>query len=435
MRGNASNNRSPPVRTFPRLAVLLAALLAAPLSANAMKVPMPEGSTMNISFQLQTQAIFNENATPDGTGWATDIFVRRSRLLINGDVGQNFSYLIQFDNPNFGKQNNFTGRGYMQDAWVGWAPLGREGGTVIYIDAGLLLIPISHHLLESTTNFVTADVHTDSFRLRGAPPGLRDTGVQIRGWALDKKLGFRGGVYEGIRSVTNGTGTAVDNTTPLNPKSLPRFAGFVNFDILGSEEGGWLYGAYRWKSEPVLSVGVSGIEQSQVIRAPLGRADQQVFSADVYANFPIGGEESEVVLEATGYLNNNGTGSADSGLGYFVDLGYRNGIYGIYASYDGFSAKSCPDTTTLAAAACKSGTLDSNNFRFGLNFFFAKNTNHLNLEFSLNNGQSAYGAQSVNYATSGTAQPPSHATSNPNSTVAGDNTTTKSILLHWNTIF
>ena len=105
---------------------------------------------------------------------------------------------------------------------------------VVFIDAGILLIPISRHLLESTTNFITADVHTDSFRLTGNQfPGLRETGVQVRGWWFGKKVGFRGGVYEGIRAV---------NVAGANRKSLPQVAGLVNIDILGSEEGGWLYG-------------------------------------------------------------------------------------------------------------------------------------------------------------------------------------------------
>jgi hypothetical protein len=118
-----------------------------------------------------------------------------------------FSYLVQIDNPNFGKFGNFNGRAIVQDAWVGWAPTGIKGGTVVYIDAGILLMPISHHLLESTTNFITADAQIDAFRFPGSVfPAFRDTGVQVRGWALDKKIGFRGGVYEGYAPVAQPAG-------------------------------------------------------------------------------------------------------------------------------------------------------------------------------------------------------------------------------------
>jgi hypothetical protein len=232
--------------------VLTLALLVAPAFSYATKVPVPiDGMTLNVSVQLQTQLLANENGNAGGSGWSADVFVRRTRLLVNGDIGQNLSYLLQLDNANFGKYGNYTGRAIVQDAWVGWAPTGISGPNVLFIDAGLLLIPISHHLLESTTNFITADVHTDSFRLSGNQfPGLRETGVQVRGWWFDKKVGFRGGVYEGTRAI---------NVAGADRKSLPQLAGFLNFDILGSEEGGWLYGAYEWGKDPILSVGLSGI--------------------------------------------------------------------------------------------------------------------------------------------------------------------------------
>src|SRR5438132_585066 len=145
---------------------------------------------------------------------------------------------VRLTNATFGKFGNFGGRAIVQDAWVGWAPTGITGGTVVYIDGGLLLIPISRHLLESTTNFVTADVQGDAFRFPGSPfPAFRDVGVQVRGWALDKKIGFRGGVYEGYAPVTQPAGSCgTGGVGCITPKRNPAFGGFVNFDIVGSEE-------------------------------------------------------------------------------------------------------------------------------------------------------------------------------------------------------
>src|SRR5207253_9204076 len=104
--------------------ILAASLLLAP-AAYATKVPIPiEGATLNVSFQLQTQVLFQEAGIPAGDGWSTDLFIRRSRILVNGDMSQNFTYLVQVDNANFGKYGNYTGRAIIQDAWVGWAPTG-----------------------------------------------------------------------------------------------------------------------------------------------------------------------------------------------------------------------------------------------------------------------------------------------------------------------
>src|SRR5207253_8379455 len=113
----------------------------------------------------QPQFLVNEAGAPDGTSPSYDFFLRRVRLAVDGNVTKNFSYYFQVDSPNFGKFGNNTGRVAVQDAWVGWAPTGIEGGTVVYIDAGLLFIPISRHIVVSPSNLITTDVQTDGFRL------------------------------------------------------------------------------------------------------------------------------------------------------------------------------------------------------------------------------------------------------------------------------
>ena len=92
------------------------AVLFAPAASHATKIPLPiEGATLNLSLQIQTQFVVNEAGTPDGLNPSYDIFVRRTRLLVNGDVNSNFSYLLQLDNANFGKFGNFTARVIVQD--------------------------------------------------------------------------------------------------------------------------------------------------------------------------------------------------------------------------------------------------------------------------------------------------------------------------------
>jgi hypothetical protein len=415
--------------TAPFRHALAVALAITPAASYAFKVPSPiDGVTLNVNAQLQTQLLANENGNADGSGWSADVFVRRTRLLVNGDVGGHFSYLLQLDNANFGKYGNTSGRAIVQDAWVGWAPTGVSGPNVLFVDAGILLIPISHHLLESTTNFITADVHTDSFRLTGNQyPGLRETGVQVRGWWFDKKIGFRGGVHEGTRAI---------NVAGADRKSLPQLAAFVNFDILGTEEGGWVYGAYKWAKDPILSVGLSGIYQSLAVKKALLPADAQSFtdqkmaSADVYLDLPVTGA-AELVFEATGYLSRNGAGSADTGVGFFADLGYRMGWFAPYVSYEYFQAADCdaalPASQCLAGRSGQPHAADSRNAKVGVNFFFDKNFNHLNIELGIDHGQSAYGPQSITTATAGYA--PKGIT-----TLLGT-PAQRSLLLHWNVFF
>src|SRR5438128_5747223 len=133
--------------------VLSLALFLASASSYAINVPLgTEDATLNLNLQLQPQFVVNEAGTPDGMNPSYDLFLRRARVAFNGNIGKNFSYYFQLDNANFGKFGNLTGRVITQDAWIGWAPTGIDGGTVVYIDAGLLYIPVSRHVLGYTTN-------------------------------------------------------------------------------------------------------------------------------------------------------------------------------------------------------------------------------------------------------------------------------------------
>src|SRR5260370_30985876 len=241
--------------------VLVLALFLAPAASYAISVRLPSNAaTRNSTLQLQRQFIVNQSGTPDGMNPSYDIFLRRTRIAINGNVGKDFSYYFQLDNPNFGKFGNLTGRVQVQDAWVGWAPTGIDGGTVVYVDAGLVYKPISRHVLGYTTNYVTADLQTDGFRLPNSSlPAFPDLGVQVRGWAFDKKIGFRGGVYEGYAPIDQPAGAcAIGGAGCITPKRNPAFGGLVNVDLPGSEEGLWLYSADKWGTSPTLSVNAAG---------------------------------------------------------------------------------------------------------------------------------------------------------------------------------
>jgi hypothetical protein len=274
--------------------------------------------------------------------------------------------------------------------------------------------------------------------------------VQIRGWALDKKIGFRGGVYEGYAPIDQAAGACVPATpgTCITPKRNPALGGFINFDIIGSEEGGWLYGAYKWGKDPVLSVGLAANYQSQALKNAFNSlTDLKIFAADVYLNLPMG--DNELVAEATGYLDSNGTGSANTGTGLSAAIGYRFGAIAPYVAYDFFAANSCDTSLSQAQLDICNGTngklgtvgaADSRNFKAGLNFFFAKNTNHVNIEFGVNHGSSGYGpanvASSAGYsplaldpATGQTARRPLSAL------LALSQPAYKSLLVHWNFLF
>src|SRR6266851_4047258 len=360
------------------LRVLGLALLFAPASTYAISVPLPTNdATLNLNLQLQPQFLVNEAGTPDGM------------------------------DPNYGKFGNLTGRVLVQDAWVGWAPTGIDGGTVVYIDAGLLYIPISRHVLGYTTNYVTADLQTDAFRLPNSPfPSFRDVGVQVRGWALDKRLGFRGGVYEGYTPIDQPAGTCeTGGAGCITPRRNPALGGFINFDLIGSEEGLWLYSAYKWGTSPILSVNVAGNYQSRALKNAFGSlTDHKLLATGVYLDLPMT-KQAELVFDGTLYLNRNGTGSPNTGTGFAASAGYRYGFIAPYVAYDYFQSSGCDagSLTPSDLAVCSAGvdSANSRNFKAGVNLFFDRNLNHPNVELGINHGLSAYGPSSITATTAG----------------------------------
>jgi hypothetical protein len=392
----------------PSRLVLGLALLIAPVPSYAIGVPLPTtDATLNLNLQLQPQFLANEAGTPDGRDPSYDLFLRRVRVALNGNVGQNVSYYFQLDSPNFGKFSTYTGRLLVQDAWFGWAPTGITGGTVVYVDAGLLFVPFSRHIVVSTTNFITADLQTDGLRIPNNPfPAFRSVGVQVRGWALDKKIGFRGGVFEGYGPIDQTAGSCASGGAGcITPKRNPVFSGLVNFDLIGSEEGQWLYSAYKWGTSPILSVNAAGTYQALVQKNAFGSlTNLRIFSAGLYLNLP-SSEQGELVVEATGYLNGNGTGSPNNGAGFAVAAGYRFGFIAPYVAYDFFESFGCGGgggtASEIAACEAQVDSANSRNLKAGLNLFFNKNLNHVNIELGINHGFSAYGPSSITVPTAG----------------------------------
>src|SRR5262249_41584370 len=264
------------------------------------KIPGLEDASLNINVQLQFWLQSVENASPQ-KGINTQAFMRRIRLITSGDITKQLHFLVQLDSPNFGRPaagdptgltggtGVTNGRILLQDAQLIYEPV-----PGIFIEMGLLLLPLSHNQVQSTTSFVTLDLHANTIRFPGATAGvsatapvnnattgLREPGIQVRGWLLDKKLGFRLGVFNGAR----GTSGADDPTSPpsiqgVNPAGDPKIGGYLHYNFLDSEERGWLYQGVYFNNKPILSVGVGGGFQEKAIRGinpTLGPQDWRAF--------------------------------------------------------------------------------------------------------------------------------------------------------------
>lgn len=413
--------------------VLLPAFLLClfPTASQAVNVPLPtKDATLNIQFYTQPRFQLTENGTPNGQDNAYDFFVRRSRIYASGTVGDNWSYLFMVDNANFGRYGNYTGRMIVQEAWASFGPFGTKGDNVLLIEGGLVFFPISRFTISSAGNYPNIDGHADVIRgLTGSQfPANRTTGLQVRGWWLDKKIGFRGGVYEGVQP----TQPAAAGTI-LNPHHYPAFAAFVNLDIIGSEEGGYLYQGMLWGKDPVLSVSLAGAYQADALPTLKGRANMRAATSTVFFDAPFPGDQ-EIAAVVGGYLYGSGTGSKDTGKGLSADLGYRIGPVHPYVSYEYFSSDDCTPGADVTLAQCaQAHTADSRNLRFGVKYHFNKALNHLDLEFSLNRGQSQVGPTTITAANAGYVPGPAGTTAAQLASLG--RTATKTLVMQWTAIF
>ena len=410
-------------------------LCLVPAASYAVSVPLPtKDITLNLQVFIQPQIQINENGAPNGTDASYDLYVRRTRLQANGDVGSNWSYYFQVDNANFGKFGNFTSRMIVQDAWVAFGPFGTKGDNVLLVEGGLIFYPNVRFTITSSANQPNIEGHPDMLRgfTSAVYPGTRTTGLQARGWFLDKKIGFRGGIYEGAQQSSAGAG--------INPHHYPAVAAFFNFDLIGSEEGSYLYQSIYFAKDPILSISLAGTYQADALRVAKGLANQRSLTSTVFFEFPLS-EQQELIAILGGYLYGNGSGSRDTGVGASLDVGFRYEFVRPYVSLEYFNSFDCPSGTlstqcalpTPAVGATGIHLADSRNVRFGLDFYINKSQNHVLAEFSLNRGQSAFGGQSVTSAAANAGYTPGGL---PIQTVNSlSRTATKSFALSWNCYF
>jgi hypothetical protein len=231
----------------------------------------------------------------DGESPSFEFFLRRARIMVYGSVNPHIQFFLDTDQPNFGKGGDFAAPMFVQDAFLTYS-FGRE----LQIDGGMMLVPLSHHTIESAAGLNALDYHADLVRL---PAGkvFRDTGLQFRGLVADDRIHYRLGVFEGVRMPPVGPlAMGASAPAPLNDKGLPRFVGQVRVNLLGSEPDFFLKGMY-FSPTPILSIGVGADYQAHAVYGADGSPRAWVgLSADVFAEYPLS-PTSELVFKANGF--------------------------------------------------------------------------------------------------------------------------------------
>ena len=251
--------------------LVVAALTPSMASAQAI---IKVNDNINIKFGTLMQAWGDLQQDAASRGYANNLFLRRFRFLVGGQISPTLSFFFETDNPNLGKTPKALNSGFItQDAFLEWKPR----SSAFIVDAGLMLPPLCRNCLESAASLLSLDYGSFSFT-EGAPTQSsvgRDTGFQAKGFLAGNHFEYRAAVFQGFRA-------------PNGRNSL-RTTGRLMYNPWETETGVYTYPGQYLGNKKVLSLGVGADHQ----------ADYKAYSADAFLSVPMGGASAPSVGTAT----------------------------------------------------------------------------------------------------------------------------------------
>ncbi len=219
-----------------------------------------------VNFRLGVLGQFQGDWLEDaGTGDAPNLFARRVRLLVGGQVTRSVGFFIETDAPNLGKKlpdgKSITPQLLVQDAYAevrvrNW----------LLLDAGLLLVPFSRNSLQSAATLLALDYGAYSFA-QSVPTQCtagRDTGLQARGHLLGNRFEYRVGAFQGA------------HRPGLDPSA--RFIGRAQYHFLETEGTGYFYAGTHLGTKRVAALG-AGLDLQD---------DYAAYNVDFFFDHPLG---------------------------------------------------------------------------------------------------------------------------------------------------
>lgn len=246
----------------------------------SFRIEGSNGSTLRVGLLLQPQFQSVNNAKLDG--YSSNLYLRRTRILLGGTLFGIFDYFVDTDYPNLFLPSSTTTAGgtttylkntpgmNIQDAFGTWRVL----RDFVKIDFGYMLPPLIHNAVQGATTLYSWDYFSYAFRQgdvfgsSGSPVG-RDLGIQARGLLAEGHVEYRAGLFQGLREAPT--------ATEVGSRNFFRFAARVQLNLLEAEPGFFYQGTYLG-TRKILSVG--------------GTVDLQdsyrMYGGDVFLDLPVG---------------------------------------------------------------------------------------------------------------------------------------------------
>lgn len=267
-------------RTNHRLLITLAlAVLMAPVALAQMQIKVNDTTWVKFGVLLQTQADELQDTT--SRAYAQNIFIRRARVLVGGQIAPNVTFFAETDAPNLGKsmaagtKNNLPSI-FVQDAYVEY-----KVNDKFALDAGLMLISPSRNGLQSAASLLPIDYGAHTFANSAATQTAvgRDTGVQAKGYLFNKRLEYRAAVVQGMRDA---------------PNREFRTTARVQYNFFDTEQGFFYTGTYLGKKK-ILAIG-AGVDHQHKYEG---------YAGDIFFDYPL--KSGAVTMQLDHIEYNGGT--------------------------------------------------------------------------------------------------------------------------------
>jgi hypothetical protein len=310
---------------------------------------------------VQEQPTAIQSADPTYTQhWQRQVYLRRFRVLVGGNVTEKISYFFESDAPNIGKvgpngAKSSTVTMYVQDAQVQHTFM-----PELSLIAGLQLVSITRNGIQSAASLMALNYGSYQFIASGPLDNSvgRDVGFNLRGFLFDQRLEYRSGIFSGRN---------INLYTPL------RFTSRFQYCFKDREKGFFYTGTALGKGEFLNLGGGVDIQGSYVGLA-----------ADGFLDTPTG--ELGSVTVSLGYSFYNGGGSDQDSTFMtgrvprqhvlFGEVGYLFKEYNVqpYVKYESQAVRA----TVLKQVGANPGNLDlqnqlrsSSRYGVGVNYFLA----------------------------------------------------------------
>ncbi len=309
------------------------------------KWDISEDSNMQLAFLGQIHAAYSDDAADK-----EDIYLRRARIILSGQITDGVRFFAETDNDNAGRNGTTDVETDIQDAFVDLRLAENH-----WVEVGLILLPFSFENKSSAASLLGLDYNSEVIKMVNTFV-WRDYGAELHG-NFGKKFAYRAGVFDGYD----------DSASTKNPDAPLRYTGHLALNLVGEAETGWFFTQERLSDKPYLTIGVGGDYQEEATRvvSTNGTPDKITDNQAVVFDFQSGCNAGSLALTLNGawYVWDNAAFEGDT---RFVEAGVRRDqiqLTGKLSDQDPDEGEEKQDTTV------------------GINYFLKKHNVRCGLEY------------------------------------------------------